>query len=61
MNPKKYINNKRLTQARNILDGGEFNSIREVSEAVGFDDALYFGTIFKSKYGTTPSEYAKKK
>ena len=57
--PKKYINNKRLTQARNILDGGEFNNIREVAEAVGFDDALYFGKIFKSRYGISPSEYTK--
>lgn len=57
--PKKYINNKRLIHARQLIDGGEFGSIREVAEAVGFDDALYFGKIFKQKYGCSPHDYAK--
>jgi len=57
--PKKYIINKRLVKARNIFDGGEFDSISRVAEIVGFDDALYFGKLFKLKYGITPSEYIK--
>ncbi len=57
--PKKYINNKRLIHARRLIDSGEFGSIREIAEAVGFDDALYFGKIFKQKYGCAPHDYAK--
>ncbi len=57
--PKKYINNKRLIHARQLIESGDFASIREVAEAVGFDDALYFGKIFKQKYGCAPQIYAK--
>ena len=57
--PKKYINNKRLIHARKLIDSGEFAGIRDVAEAVGFEDALYFGKIFKQKYGCAPHQYAK--
>lgn len=53
--PKKYVLNKRLIQAKNILDSGEYTYIYEVASSVGFDDALYFSKIFKSEYGYFPS------
>lgn len=60
ISPKQYIINKRLLQAKNILDNGEYNSIYEVSEAVGYTDALYFGKLFRKKYGYPPSRQNKK-
>ncbi|MBQ8391123.1 MAG: helix-turn-helix transcriptional regulator [Clostridia bacterium] len=56
VSPKQYIINKRLLQAKNIIDGGEYNTIYEVSEAVGYTDALYFGKLFKKHYGYSPSK-----
>ena len=54
--PKKYIQNKRLIQAKKILDSGEYDYIYEVANNVGFSDALYFSKLFKTKYGYFPSE-----
>lgn len=55
--PKKYILDKRLSHAKNILDSGEYSYIYEVASAVGFEDPLYFSKCFKGKYGYYPSRY----
>ncbi len=54
--PQKYIINKRLTQAKTILQSGDFDSISEVALSVGYEDALYFSRAFKEKYQTAPSK-----
>ena len=59
--PKKYILDKRLSHAKNILDSGEYTYIYEVAAAVGFEDPLYFSKCFKTKYGYYPSNYECKK
>ena len=56
LSPKQYIINRRMVQAKNIIDSGEYNTIYEVSEAVGYTDALYFGKLFKKHYGIPPSK-----
>ncbi len=56
VSPKKYVQNKRLIQAKNILDSGEYSHIYEVANSVGFDDALYFSKLFKNTYGYFPSK-----
>lgn len=53
--PQKYIINKRLTQAKMILDNGDYHSISDVAFSVGYEDALYFSRTFKDKYGVAPS------
>ena len=53
--PKRYIMERRLTQAKAILDSGEFESINEVAQLTGFDDPLYFSKVFRNKYGYPPS------
>lgn len=55
MTPQDYIISKRLSHARSILDSGDFNSIREVAESVGYSDPLYFSKVFKKIYGVSPS------
>lgn len=54
--PKKYVAERRITQAKAVIDSGEYNSIAEVAQLTGFDDALYFSKVFKKKYGYPPSE-----
>ena len=55
VSPKRYVTDRRLTQAKAILDSGEFSSIGETALTTGFDDALYFSKAFKNKYGYPPS------
>lgn len=57
ISPKEYIVEKRLSRARSILDGGDFGNISDVAKSVGFEDALYFGKVFKKKYGVSPTLY----
>ena len=45
-----------MMKARAMIEGGEFSSIREVSEAVGYEDPLYFSKHFRSHFGTAPSK-----
>lgn len=55
--PQSYVMHVRLSQAANILVSGEYGSIKDVSETVGYPDALYFSRIFLKKYGVRPSAY----
>jgi AraC-like DNA-binding protein len=52
--PKKYITEKRVCYAKAIIDSGEFVSVSELAEMVGYRDALYFGKVFKKHYGKSP-------
>jgi len=53
-----YILNRRLQKAKYYL-GREDHSIAEVSYMVGISSPTYFSTIFKAKYGVSPSEFKK--
>lgn len=53
--PKKYVSEKRLAQAKNILDCGDYTYVHAVAAAVGFEDPLYFSKAFKNRYGYLPS------
>jgi len=55
--PKKYVTNLRLTQAKRILESGEYAYIYEIASAVGYDDALYFSKLFSQKFGYSPTRY----
>lgn len=51
---KEYLNDYRLTVARQLLENGR--SVAEVAFETGFNDPNYFGRAFKKKYGLTPSK-----
>lgn len=53
--PKKYVLDRRLNQARNLLSSGECGSVSEAARMSGFEDALYFSKVFKNRYGHAPS------
>lgn len=53
--PQDYIISKRISHAKAIIDGGNFDTISDVASAVGYDDPLYFSRAFKKKYGVSPS------
>lgn len=54
MSPNQYITSKRISQAKAIIDSGNFHSVKQISEAVGYTDPLYFSRAFKKKYGVSP-------
>ena len=54
--PQEYVLSSRLTHAKSILDSGDYDSIKEVSELVGYTDPLYFSKAFRKYYGFPPSD-----
>ncbi|MES2112272.1 MAG: substrate-binding domain-containing protein [Bacteroidota bacterium] len=53
-----YILARRLKKAKYLLIN-EGYSIAEITYMVGFSTPNYFSTVFKNKYGCTPSEFKK--
>ncbi|WP_020617311.1 AraC family transcriptional regulator [Paenibacillus daejeonensis] len=51
-----YLNSYRLEKACELLVGSSYN-VKEVADYLGFNNASYFITLFKKKYGMTPKEY----
>jgi len=52
--PKNYITEKRVLQAKSIIDSGDFSTVKELAFAVGYKDPLYFSKVFKKHYGISP-------
>ena len=57
--PMQYIVSLRIAAAKGYLENSDKN-INEISNIVGYENALYFSRLFKKHTGTTPSEYKKK-
>ena len=56
MTPKQFITDLRLQYAANLLTTSDFD-ILSISMRLGFSSLSHFITIFKKKYGCTPSKY----
>ncbi|HZL11771.1 MAG TPA: substrate-binding domain-containing protein [Prolixibacteraceae bacterium] len=56
--PAEFITNIRLNQAIHLLTMTD-KSMKEISEMVGCGSLASFSTIFKKKFGKTPSQYKK--
>jgi AraC-like DNA-binding protein len=59
MNPQSYVSTERITHAKSIIESGDYDDIKEISESVGYSDPLYFSKAFKKNYGMSPSAYEK--
>lgn len=57
--PLDFINNLRISYAKEHLESGFYN-VESVAEMCGFSDAKYFSTVFRRVTGVSPSEYVKK-
>lgn len=57
--PTKFLINKRIELAKQLLSDRKSNSynIREIAESCGFPDQLYFSRIFKKETGVAPTDY----
>lgn len=52
----EYLRDKRINYARTLFDHG-IDSIKNVALLSGFNDPLYFSSVFKKVTGTSPKEY----
>ncbi|QID17536.1 helix-turn-helix domain-containing protein [Nitrogeniibacter mangrovi] len=57
--PGNYLQARRIAVARELLEAGA-QSIREVSDRVGYEDLAYFRKLFKRETGMTPAEYRRR-
>ena len=60
MSPIVYLNAFRISAACEMLRTTDY-SIREVANAVGVEDQLYFSRVFKKQKGVSPREYRAKR
>jgi transcriptional regulator GlxA family with amidase domain len=54
--PLGYIHTIRVNTAKRLLEDGQ-HSIQEVSQAVGYEDAIFFRDLFKRHTGICPAQY----
>ncbi len=57
LTPNNFLREMRLQQAKLLLLDGRFQTLKEVSFSVGFQQPQYFARIFKERFGVGPSEY----
>lgn len=55
---KDYVTEKRLEYGHMLLCTTQ-NSVAEIAAAAGFENANYFSTVFKLKYGLPPTKFRK--
>lgn len=55
----EYLRDKRINYARTLFDHG-IDSIKNVALLSGFNDPLYFSSVFKKVTGDSPSQYIAK-
>lgn len=55
-NFKEYVNYERIKKATELLESTDL-SVKQIAEAVGFQDALYFSKVFKRYRLLSPVEY----
>ena len=60
MSPMQYIISLRIAMAKGYLENSTKN-IAEISNEVGYENALYFSRLFRKYTGITPTEYRKKR
>ncbi len=56
--PRQYLIDKRLEKSKELLIKGQ--NIAETCFDIGFESPSSFTTLFKSKFGLTPTEFQKR-
>ncbi len=55
--PIQYINNYRLSQAKELLFRQTHLTLKEIAAELGYENPHYFTRLFTSTYGETPSQH----
>ncbi len=56
MSPQEYLIETRMRRASELLSKSN-DPIRDIAAECGYEDALAFSKVFKSRFGVNPSEY----
>jgi len=56
ISPQQYLTDYRIREALRMLEH-RTGSIKEISQAVGIEDPLYFSNVFKQATGKSPKNY----
>lgn len=60
ISPQEYLIRRRIEKSKQLLiNNGARLSIKEISNAVGFENPLYFSRLFHARTGVSPSQYRK--
>jgi transcriptional regulator GlxA family with amidase domain len=59
MTPIEYVHTLRLEESKQVLETTDL-SIEAVANEVGYEDASFFGRLFRRKVGLTPAQYRKR-
>ena len=57
--PMEYVHTLRLEEAKQLLESGD-DAVEAVAQQVGYEDAAFFGRLFRRKVGVTPAQYRKR-
>ena len=55
----KYVHTLRLEEAKQLLESSD-EPIEAVAQEAGYEDAAFFGRLFRRKVGVTPTQYRKR-
>lgn len=56
LTPLDYVHAVRLEEAKRLLELGE-SSVESIALQVGYEDATFFGRLFRRRVGMTPARY----
>ena len=59
MTPLEYVHTLRLEEAKHMLERGEL-PVEAIAQEVGYEDASFFGRLFRRSVGITPAQYRKR-
>jgi transcriptional regulator GlxA family with amidase domain len=59
MSPLEYVHTLRLEEAKQMLESGD-QPIEVIANAVGYEDAGFFGRLFRRHVTLTPAQYRKR-
>ena len=57
--PLEYVHTLRLEEAKQMLESSEL-AVEAIALEVGYQDASFFGRLFRRKLGLTPAQYRKR-
>jgi transcriptional regulator GlxA family with amidase domain len=57
--PMEYVHTLRLEEAKQLLESDD-EPVEAVAQQVGYEDAAFFGRLFRRKVGVTPAQYRKR-
>ena len=59
MSPLEYVHTLRLEEAKQMLEAGNA-PVEAIAVEVGYQDASFFGRLFRRKVGLTPAQYRRR-